>query len=99
MIFAVGLIGSEDNPANLVYTGVLAVGFVGAIIERLQPNGMKQALFATAVAQALATVIALVLDARVGVVLTSMFFLMLFFGSALLFRRAQFNGLEQQPML
>ncbi len=32
MNLAVGLIGSEDNPANLMYFGVLAVGFIGAII-------------------------------------------------------------------
>lgn len=29
---AVGIIGSEDHPANLMYWGVLAVGIVGAII-------------------------------------------------------------------
>jgi hypothetical protein len=28
---AVGIIGNEDNPANLMYFGVVAVGFVGAI--------------------------------------------------------------------
>src|SRR5918992_4367323 len=38
MNLAVGIIGSEDNPANLMYGGVLAVGIVGAIIARLQPH-------------------------------------------------------------
>lgn len=34
---AAGLIGIEDDdPANLLYVGVLAIGFIGAIIARLQ---------------------------------------------------------------
>jgi hypothetical protein len=57
---AVGIIGSEDNPANLMYLGVLAVGMIGAFIARLEPHGMARALFATALAQALVAVIALI---------------------------------------
>ena len=56
----VGIIGSEDNPANLMYFGVLAVGVIGALIARFQPHGMARALFATALAQALVAVIALI---------------------------------------
>jgi len=48
---AVGFIGSEDNPANLLYAGALIVGFIGAILAKLQPLGMAKALFATAFAQ------------------------------------------------
>jgi hypothetical protein len=44
---------------NLMYLGVLAVGFVGALIARFQPRGMALALVATAVAQMLVPVIAL----------------------------------------
>lgn len=47
---AVGLIGAEDNPANLMYFGVLAVGVAGAFVARFQPHGMARALFATALA-------------------------------------------------
>src|SRR5688572_8532608 len=36
---AVGVIGSEDNPANSMYGGVLAVGILGALIARFQPYG------------------------------------------------------------
>ena len=43
MNLAVGLIGAEDNPANLMYVGVLAVGIMGAFIARLQPHGMARA--------------------------------------------------------
>ena len=56
---AAGIIG--DGPVNLMYLGVLAVGFVGAFIMRFQPRGMSRALFATAIAQMLVPVIALVI--------------------------------------
>lgn len=55
---AAGIIG--DGPVNLMYAGVLAVGFVGALIASFRPRGMALALFATAVAQMLVPVIALV---------------------------------------
>jgi hypothetical protein len=48
---AVGFIGSEDNPANLLYAGVLAVGFLGAVLAKLQPLGMSKVMFATALSQ------------------------------------------------
>lgn len=57
---AVGIIGSEDNPANVMYGGVLAVGTIGALIARFQPHGMARTLVATALAQALVAVIALI---------------------------------------
>src|SRR5688572_1652698 len=56
----VGIIGQDGDPANLMYFGVLAVGIIGAIIARLQPDGMARALFATALAQALVAAIALI---------------------------------------
>ena len=58
---AVGLIGSEDHPANLMYGGVLAVGVIGAVIARLEPLGMARALFATALAQFVVPVVALII--------------------------------------
>jgi hypothetical protein len=60
MNLAVGIIGTEDNPANLMYGGVLAVGVAGAIIARLQADGMARTLVATALAQALVAVIAVI---------------------------------------
>ena len=59
VIGAVGLIGVEGDPADLMYAGALAVGVIGALLARLQPRGMALALFATAAAQALVAVIAL----------------------------------------
>lgn len=40
---AVGIIGDESNDANMMYFGVLAVGIIGTIIARFQPNGMARA--------------------------------------------------------
>ncbi len=56
---AVGIIG--DGPINLLYLGVLALGFAGAYFARLQPSGMALALIGTAIAQLLVPVIALVI--------------------------------------
>lgn len=56
---AVGIIG--DGPVNLMYLGVLAIGFVGAFIARFEAHGMALALFATAIAQMLVPVVALVI--------------------------------------
>jgi hypothetical protein len=87
---AVGLIGSEDNPANWMYIGVLAVEIAGAALARLQARGMARALFATALAQGLVAVVALVLglDEARQIVGVNAFFIVLFCGSALLFRHA-----------
>jgi hypothetical protein len=93
---AVGLIASEESPANLLYGGVLVVGIIGAIIARLRPHGMARALFATALAQVLVPVIALMIwkpevssaAELMRVFGMNVFLAMLFVLSALLFRRA-----------
>jgi hypothetical protein len=84
---AVGIIGSEDNPANLMFGGVLAVGLVGAAVARFRPQGMARALVATALAQVLAAVVAAVAGMGYIFVATA-FFAALWLGSAWLFRRA-----------
>jgi hypothetical protein len=55
---AVGLIGAEDNSANLIYGGVLAVAALGAVMARFQPGGMARALVATALAHMMVALIA-----------------------------------------
>jgi hypothetical protein len=96
---AVGVIGSENERANLMYIGVLAVGIIGTFISRLQPQGMSRALFATAFAQVLVTLIALIarMDQYSGSSVTEIlgvngFFIMLWIASALLFRRASHSS-------
>jgi len=97
---AIGLIGSEDDPANLLYVGVLAVGIIGTFIARFRPPGMTRALFATALAQALVALIALA--AGLGstgplwpwdILVLNGFFAALWVGSAWLFR----NASREQP--
>lgn len=94
---AVGVIGNENNSLNLLYVGVLAVGFVGTLMAGLKPQGMARALFATAVAQALVPIIALIFwsdrvtlepQGIVGVFILNAFFVLMFTGSGVLFRRA-----------
>ncbi|HEX8657063.1 MAG TPA: hypothetical protein VF690_05995 [Hymenobacter sp.] len=102
---AVGLIGSENNPANLLYGGVLAVLLIGALVAHFQPSGMANALFATALAQMVAPVIALLVgksqiasaEAALGGGVVQMIggnilFAALWVGAALLFRRAGATG-------
>ena len=59
---AVGFIGHEGNPANLMFAGVLAVALVGSIIARFRPSGMAIAMVATAVAQLLVAIVVFVAD-------------------------------------
>ncbi len=92
---AVGIIGNEDEPANLMYGGVLAVALIGAILSRFQSRGMARAMFATALAQTSVTAVALI--ARMDRLPESSIpeilnvngpFITLWVGSALLFRQA-----------
>jgi len=92
---ALGVVGIEGDPADLMFFGVLAIGIGGAIVARLQPDGMARAMFVTAAATVLVGVIALMLGkhrAEYSSVfeilgLTGMF-ATLFAGSAWLFRSA-----------
>jgi len=90
------IVGNE-NPVNAMYFGVPIVGIVGAAIARLRPNGMARALFAVALAQALVTVIVLIVwlpqitswsPPVVRMFGLNALFAMLFVGSALLFQKA-----------
>ncbi len=92
---AVGLIGSEDNPANLLYFALLALGLVGGALIRFEASGMARILVGMALAQALVGAAALLFgwgaDApsfpRAIIVLTG-FFAGLWLAAAWLFRRA-----------
>lgn len=56
---AVGLISSGPNAGNLMYAGVLAVGFIAAMLSGFKAAGMERAMYATALALVLHSVIAL----------------------------------------
>ena len=109
---AVGLIGNENDPANLLYGGVLAVLLIGALVAHFQPSGMTNALFATAFAQMVVPVIALLVgksqiaaaEAALGGGVVQMiggniFFAALWAGAALLFRRASATGSSSDQRL
>lgn len=90
---AVGIIGSEDNPANLMYIGVLTVGFTSAFITHFKPQGMAWILYGMALAQMLVAVIALIAGMHLSpgssvleILGVNGFFAALWIGSALLFR-------------
>ena len=55
---AVGIVGSEHNPSNLLFFYALLLGIAGAVIARLKPRGMALAMIATAAAIALAFIVA-----------------------------------------
>ncbi len=107
---AVGIIGAAADDANMMYYGVLAVGFFGGIIARFQPQAMARTLFATALAHALVGAIALIAGwgstgpiwPRDVMILTG-FFVALFVGSAWLFQCAAldqpFGGVIQSERI
>ncbi|MDJ0759652.1 MAG: hypothetical protein QNJ19_09635 [Woeseiaceae bacterium] len=58
---AVGIIGNEENDANLLFFGVLAVAGIGALLARFRAAGMAMALSATAAAQVAVAIVAIAL--------------------------------------
>ena len=97
---AVGIIGSENQPANLMYGAVFAVGVIGSLVARFRPRGMAHTLFAAALVQLSVPVIALIIWPQIswggaglaGVFVLNAFFAALFVVSALLFRQAAEPG-------
>jgi hypothetical protein len=91
---AVGIVGSEDNPANLIFYVPLAIGLASSFVVGFKAEGMARAMVATAVSLAIAFALAQTaqrdepwVSPMLELVGTSMFGL-LFLGSAALFRRA-----------
>jgi hypothetical protein len=94
-VLAMGVIGAEGDPFDLLYFGVLAIGIVGAVVARLRPHGMVRALVAMALAQAVVAAIALLMGKHqvpvssvAEIVGLNAFFVALFIGAAWLFSRA-----------
>lgn len=56
---SVGIIGMDGNAANLMYFGVLVVAVAGALLARFRAAGMARAMQATALAQVVVGVVAL----------------------------------------
>lgn len=83
---AVGMIGNEDNPYNLLFFGAIGVALAGAIIASFRPKGMALAMTAAALVQGGIAVVGMPADVRGGVLSLAMASLWLI--SAALFRSA-----------
>ena len=94
MNLAVGIIGNEENPANLIFAGVFVIGLVGAILSRLSPAGMSRTLFAMAIAQILISVITILAGWGYTFVVNG-FFAFQWSLSALLFKQAHIQRLDK----
>ena len=83
---AAGMIGSEDNPYNLAFAGIVLLALAGGAVARFRPRGLAAAMAAAAVAQAAAAALGLSTDLRGG--LLSAAFALPWLLSAVLFRKA-----------
>ena len=92
---AVGIIGDEANPANLVFLAIIGIAVAGTIFARARPAGMVRAMGVAAAAQA--TTGAVVFAAGIasteppgslGLLILIETFAVLWLGSAMLFRVA-----------
>lgn len=63
---AVGMFGSEENPLNLMFAGVLLVAAVGSLVVKFRALGMASAMAVTALAQLFAAGLGLVVGLSVG---------------------------------
>lgn len=91
---AAGIIGTEDNSANLIYGGVLAIALIGVFVTRARPRGMSRAMVAAAAAQIVVSLVAVVgglggsASGPMELLGTNGFFAALWAVSALMFRLA-----------
>lgn len=83
---AVGMIGDEDNPYNLLFLGVLLIALLGSITARFRPRGTALAMSAAAIAQASLGITGAFADLRGGILSTM--FAGLWLLAALLFRQS-----------
>lgn len=103
---AVGIIGSEDNPFNTMYFGVILIGMIGALFSQFKAKGMAFTLYAMAISQGLVPIIALSIgrpdigttEQLMGVVKVlgvNAFFIVLFISAGVFFKRASLEILKK----
>lgn len=83
---AVGMIGNEDNPYNLLFIGVIGLALVGSTVAQFRPAGMGVAMLVAAVTQAAVGAFGISTDVRGGIISTLMALIWLL--SSVLFRNA-----------
>ncbi len=101
---AVGVIGSEDHPANLLYLAVILSALVGAVASRFRADGVSWAMALAAALQTVIGVVAVLRGWGEGsenwprpVIVLSIIFGLMWVASAVLFRRAAraYRAVEQ----
>lgn len=85
---AVGMLGDEDNGANLMFVGVLAIAAAGAVLARFRAAGMVRVMSVTAVAQLAAAATGLAMGFGPLEVFLTACFAVPWLASAWLFRAA-----------
>jgi hypothetical protein len=95
MNLAVGIIGSEDNGANLMFVGIFFIGLIAALNVRFQSLGMSYVMLVMVLLHIIVAVIELIFQFGIlgpiwpfDVIGASCLFSILWFASALLFRKA-----------
>ena len=86
---AVGMIGNEDNPYNLLFFGVIGLALLGSVVAKFRPPGMAVAMFVAAIAHGVIGVLGMSADMRGGIISTLM--AMIWLLSAALFHNAARN--------
>lgn len=96
---AVGIIGSEDHPANSLYLGVIIAAFIGAVTSRFRARGLAFVMISTAGLQTLIGAVAVLQGWGAGsenwprpVIVLSVAFSLIWLASAAAFRRAARAG-------
>lgn len=90
---AVGMIGDEDNPYNLLFLGVIVMALIGAVAARFRPAGMALAMVVAAVAHTAVAVVGLPTDV-LGGILSAAFAGLWLLSAALFWNAAQGQGGE-----
>ena len=86
---AVGILGNEDNPVNLLYFGILTLALGGAVIVRFSAEGMARAMAVTAGMQVVVGLIGVLLYPDVkGFLVGTALFTPLWLAAAWLFGKA-----------
>jgi hypothetical protein len=92
---AVGIIGNENNPLNLIFFGVIAIALTGSVAARFRSAGLARAMTLAAALQALIGIAVFVFDVgaseppgALGLLLLIEGFALLWLLSAWLFHRA-----------
>jgi hypothetical protein len=88
---AVGMIGSENNPYNLAFGGVLFIALIGSVLARFRPAGMARAMSVAGIAQVAAGAVGATIDPH-GAVFSVGFAGLWLLSAALFWSSAQERG-------